>query len=229
VAVASLLIVEDEPDLQRIMEFNLRQAGHRTRVAPDAERAMALIRQEKPDLILLDLMLPDLPGTELCKQLKRAEATRRIPIIMVTARGDEVDRVVGFELGADDFVPKPFSVRELILRVGAVLRRAAGEPKRVDRIGTVRLDAESHRCFVGEEEVVLTALEFKLLQAFFDAQGRVLTREHLLQAVWELNAETQTRTVDTHVKRLREKLGPARDLIETLRGVGYRLALPEDR
>jgi two-component system phosphate regulon response regulator PhoB len=224
--VASLLIVEDEPDLQKILEFNLRQAGHRTRVASDASQAMALIRQEKPELILLDLMLPDLPGTELCRQLKRAEATRGIPIIMVTARGEEVDRVVGFELGADDFVPKPFSVRELILRVQAVLRRSTGSPPPADRAGPLRLDLAAHRCFVEEREVELTALEFKLLQAFLGAQGRVLTREHLLEVVWELNAETRTRTVDTHVKRLREKLGAARDLIETLRGVGYRLSPP---
>jgi len=183
-----------------------------------------------PDLVVLDLMLPDLPGTEVCRRLKASERTRLVPVVMLTAKGEEVDRVVGFELGADDYVVKPFSIRELVLRLQAVLRRAAG-PRETppERIGPLRLDGEAHRAFVGEEEVPLTALEFRLLATFMARAGRVQSREQLLSDVWEMSPELETRTVDTHVKRLREKLGPARDLLETVRGVGYRLVDPGEK
>jgi two-component system phosphate regulon response regulator PhoB len=176
-------------------------------------------------------MLPGIPGTEVCRQIKTSGRSPRVPVIMVTARGEEVDRVVGFELGADDFVTKPFSMRELVLRVRAVLRR--GDDGAVDvlkeRVGPVRIDPVAHRAFVGQEELVLTALEFKLLATFMSRIGRLQTRQILLRDVWELSSSMQTRTVDTHIKRLREKLGDGRDLIETVRGSGYRMVDPDER
>jgi len=228
--VSYILIVEDERDLVRLLEFNLKQAGFETSVAYDGESALSLARQRTPDLVLLDLMLPDLPGTEVCKQLKSAPATKRVPVVMLTAKGEEIDRVVGFELGADDYVSKPFSMRELILRLRAVLRRApAGESEQLQTtVGPIRVDVEAHRCFVAGEEVSLTALEFRLLTTFMSRLGRVQSREQLLEDVWGISSEVETRTVDAHVKRLREKLGAqARDLIETVRGVGYRMVPPE--
>jgi two-component system phosphate regulon response regulator PhoB len=222
--VPNVLIVDDERDLVHVLEFNLRQAGYETTSAYDGEEALAKVRQKTPDLVILDLMLPDVPGTEVCRQLKSNPRTKAVPVIMLTARGEEVDRVVGFELGADDFVTKPFSVRELVLRIKAVLRRGAPveEGKLRESVGPIRVDTDGHRCFVGQSEVELTALEFKLLATFMTRLGRVQTRETLLEDVWQMSSEVQTRTVDTHVKRLREKLGEGRDLIETVRGVGYR-------
>jgi two-component system, OmpR family, phosphate regulon response regulator PhoB len=226
-----ILIVEDEKDLCDLEQFNLRQAGFDTVAARDGEQALELVRQRLPDLILLDLMLPGVAGTEVCRKLKSSPRTKQIPVIMVTARGGEVDRVVGFELGADDFVTKPFSMRELVLRVRAVLRRGAhGETDVLqERVGPLRIDPIAHRAFVADEEVMLTALEFKLLETFMSRVGRLQTRATLLRDVWNLSGELQTRTVDTHVKRLREKLGPGRDLIETLRGSGYRMIDPEEK
>ena len=223
-----ILIVEDEQDIVQVLEFALRQAGFDAVVAPDGETARARIAQRLPDLVLLDLMLPDVPGTEICKQLKGSPKTRHIPVLMLTARGEEIDRVLGFELGADDFVTKPFSVRELVLRIKAILRRHDTEPVR-DRVGPIVVDTEAHRAYVQEEEVPLTALEFKLLLSLMSRAGRVQSREQLLDEVWGLSPETQTRTVDTHIKRLREKLGVARDLLETVRGAGYRLVDPAEK
>ncbi len=172
-------------------------------------------------------------GTEICRHIKSDPRTRHVPVVMLTAKGEEVDRVVGFELGADDYVTKPFSVRELVLRLKAVLRRAspraAADPAPRLSVGPIRVDPEAHRAYVAEEEVVLTALEFKLLMTFLSRVGRVQSREQLLSDVWEMSSEVETRTVDTHVKRLREKLGVARDLLETVRGVGYRLVDPAER
>ena len=226
-----VLIVEDEKDLADLMQFNLRQAGFETAAARDGEEALALVRHRTPDLVLLDLMLPGVPGTEVCRQLKSSPRTKQVPVIMVTARGEEVDRVVGFELGADDFVTKPFSMRELVLRVRAVLRRGAnGEPDVLqDRVGPLRIDMVAHRAFVEGEEIALTALEFKLLATFMSRVGRLQTRGTLLRDVWGLSGELQTRTVDTHIKRLREKLGPGRDLVETVRGSGYRIVDPGEK
>jgi two-component system phosphate regulon response regulator PhoB len=231
--VPQILIVDDERDLVQVVEFNLRQAGFETASAYDGERALAQIKQRVPDLIVLDLMLPDIPGTEICRSVKSNPRTRQVPVIMLTARGEEVDRVVGFELGADDFVTKPFSVRELVLRIKAVLRRGAGpaidDEKLRERVGPVKIDPAAHRAYVSAKEVELTALEFKLLATFMSRIGRVQTREVLLQDVWEMSSDLQTRTVDTHVKRLREKLGDeGRDLIETVRGVGYRMIDPNE-
>jgi two-component system phosphate regulon response regulator PhoB len=224
-----ILIVDDEPDLVRVLEFSLQQAGFDTATAADGETALVKIKQRAPDLVILDLMLPDLPGTEVCRQLRADKRTQAVPVIMLTARADEVDRVVGFELGADDFVTKPFSVRELLLRIRAILRRGAGaeagdEPRL--GVGPLRIEPESHRAFVDGEEISLTALEFKLLGTFLSRVGRVQTREQLLREVWGMSGDLQTRTVDTHVKRLREKLGSGRDLLETVRGIGYRMIDP---
>jgi two-component system phosphate regulon response regulator PhoB len=226
--VASILIVDDERDLASVIDFNLRQAGFETQCAFTGADALAQLRRRVPDLVLLDLMLPDVGGTEICRQLKADPRTRHVPVVMLTARSDEVDRVVGFELGADDYVTKPFSARELVLRVRAVLRRTPQDSAREapDRLGPIRVDAAAHRAFVDDEEVPLTPLEFRLLTTFMARAGRVQSRDRLLTDVWEMSSEVETRTVDTHVKRLREKLGPARDLLETVRGVGYRLVPP---
>jgi two-component system, OmpR family, phosphate regulon response regulator PhoB len=224
-----VLIVDDERDLVRLVEFNLQQAGYETASAYTGEEALQRVRQRLPDLVVLDLMLPDIPGTEVCRQIKASPRTRNVPVLMLTARTDEVDRVVGFEVGADDFVTKPFSVRELVLRIRAILRRGPGAPAGDvrDEVGPIRIDPEAHRAYVEGDEVVLTALEFKLLTTFMSRLGRVQTRETLLQDVWGMTSDLQTRTVDTHVKRLREKLGTGRDLIETVRGIGYRMVEPE--
>jgi two-component system phosphate regulon response regulator PhoB len=224
-----VLIVDDERDLVRLLEFNLQQAGFETAVAYTGMEALERVRQRIPDLVVLDLMLPDIPGTEVCRQIKASPRTRHVPVLMLTARTDEVDRVVGFEVGADDFVTKPFSVRELVLRIRAILRRGSGADadQARDQVGPIRVDPEAHRAYVEGEEIALTALEFKLLTTFMSRLGRVQTREALLQDVWGVSSELQTRTVDTHVKRLREKLAAGRDLIETVRGIGYRMVEPE--
>jgi two-component system phosphate regulon response regulator PhoB len=228
----TILIVEDEEDLVQTLEYNLRQEGYETRAALTGKEALEQARREPlPDLVLLDLMLPDLPGTEVCRRLRQDPATRSLPVLMVTAKGEEIDRVVGFEMGADDYVVKPFSVRELLLRVRAILRRAgasetaAPTPSGEEAItlGRLRIDPQAHRVWVDEEEVQLTALEFKLLALLARRRGRVQTRDQLLEDVWDMPGDLTTRTVDTHVKRLRQKLGPAGAYIETLRGVGYRM------
>ena len=224
-----ILIVEDEKDIVQLLDFALRQAGFEPVPARDAGEAFARIKEKAPDAVILDLMLPDLPGTEICRQLKSNPKTTGLPLIMLTARGDEVDRVVGFELGADDYITKPFSVREVVLRVKAILRRGVpGETPARDQVGPVRLDREAHRVFVEGQEIELTALEFKLLETFMARVGRVQTREQLLRDVWDMAGDLQTRTVDTHVKRLREKLASGRDLIETVRGLGYRMSDPAE-
>ena len=225
-----ILIVDDERDIVQVLDFALRQAGFDTVTAPDAAQALLRVRETQPDLVILDLMLPDLPGTEVCRQLKSSARTATLPVIMLTARSDEVDRVVGFELGADDYITKPFSVREVVLRVKAILRRnVPGEPAGPrEQVGPVRIDAEGHRAWVDGAEVELTALEFRLLSTFMSRIGRVQTRDQLLHDVWGMAGDLQTRTVDTHVKRLREKLGSGRDLIETVRGIGYRMSDPAE-
>jgi two-component system phosphate regulon response regulator PhoB len=224
--MSRILIIEDERDLQKVLEFNLSQAGHEVVSTASGRAGLALARERKPDLVLLDLMLPDLQGTEVCKALRRDPATSAISIVMLTAKGEEVDRVVGFELGADDYVVKPFSVRELMLRIDAVLRRSQ-EPrtgKGTLEFGCLRIDNEAHRVWVSGAEVELTALEFKLLLTLLERKNRVQSRSALLSDVWGIEADITTRTVDTHVKRLREKLGEAGDYVETVRGVGYRFA-----
>ncbi len=220
-----VLIIEDEVDLATTLEYNLKAEGFAVRVAHDGRNGLSSAGTDPlPDVIVLDLMLPDLSGTEICRRLRDQERTREIPVIMCTAKGEEIDRVVGFEVGADDYVVKPYSVRELILRIRALLRRShrvEGEPSLI-RFGRLKIDREAHRAWVDEDEIGLTALEFRLLHAFLSRRGRVQTRDALLSDVWGIEADVTTRTVDTHVKRLREKLGDAGGYIETLRGVGYR-------
>jgi two-component system phosphate regulon response regulator PhoB len=230
--VTTVLLVDDERDLLSVLDFNLRAAGFETVLATRGEEALLALRRRIPDLVLLDLMLPDIPGTEVCRRIKSDARTRHVPVVMLTAKGEEVDRVVGFELGADDYVTKPFSVRELTLRLKAILRRAGGgrvveRPR--EQVGPIRVDVDAHRVYVDGAEAVLTPLEFKLLSTFLARLGRVQSREQLLEDVWEMSPEVETRTVDTHVKRLREKLGTGRDLLETVRGVGYRLVDPGEQ
>lgn len=221
-----ILVIEDERDLQKVLDFNLRQAGHEVLSALRGRDGLQLAREHTPELVILDLMLPDISGTEVCKSLKRDPRTQGIPVLMLTAKGEEVDRIVGFELGAEDYVVKPFSVRELLLRIDVILRRSQGELTSQPPIqfGRLRIDREAHRAFVDDQEVELTAIEFKLLITLYDRKNRVQSRSSLLDDVWGIGSDITTRTVDTHVKRLREKLGPAGEYIETVRGVGYRFA-----
>lgn len=239
--MTKILLVEDEPDLQSILEFNLREAGYEVQSTASGEEALAWCQREPPDLLLLDLMLPDIPGTKVCQTLRATPDRKSIPVIMLTARGEEIDRVVGFEVGADDYVVKPFSVRELLLRIQAVLRRQSGSvPKDAGAMGSppapapatattgpltlgdLHIDPAAHRVFVQGAEVRLTALEFRLLWTLASQHGRVLSRSHLLEHVWNMDPGLSTRTVDTHIKRLREKIGTVGDQVETVRGVGYR-------
>lgn len=237
--MTKILLVEDEPDLQSLLEFNLREAGYRVVATALGEEALSLCHSERPDLLLLDLMLPDIPGTQVCRRLRSDPGLRQIPVIMLTARGEESDRVVGFEVGADDYVVKPFSVRELLLRIQAVLRRQGGSPQpgparpttgpgtdadaAVLLLDALRIDSRTHRVHISGQEVRLTALEFRLLWTLASQHGQVLSRSHLLEHVWNMDPHITTRTVDTHIKRLREKIGVVGDAIETVRGVGYRL------
>jgi two-component system phosphate regulon response regulator PhoB len=229
--VASILVIEDEPDLLQVLTYNLKQAGHDVVGADRGQEGLRLARDRHPDLVLLDLMLPDVAGTDVCKALKEDKATRAIPVVMLTAKGEEIDRVVGFELGADDYIVKPFSIRELLLRIQAILRRGKSEPATEEamiRFGCLEIDRGAHRIWVEGHEIELTALEFRLLLTLYDRRNRVQTRAALLDDVWGIQADITTRTVDTHVKRLREKLENARDYVETVRGVGYRFRATPD-
>jgi two-component system phosphate regulon response regulator PhoB len=222
-----ILVVDDEPDIRLLIAINLRKAGYRVLEAERGDEALRLAKEQSPALILLDLMLPDLSGREVCRRLRAQPETKNTPVLMLTARNEEIDRVKGFMAGADDYVTKPFSVRELVLRVRAILRRAPAESASTSHLldfGTLRVDTSEHRAFVEEKEVPLTATEFRLLVTLADRAGQVQSRGRLLQDVWEAPPDLNTRTVDTHVKRLREKLGVAADRIETVRGVGYRFS-----
>ena len=226
--LGTILIVDDEQDLIETLRYSLEREGYATLSARSGAAALACLgRAPAPDLVLLDWMLPDMSGTEVCRSLRMAERTRRIPVIMVSARGEEIDRVVGFELGADDYVTKPFSVRELLLRIRAILRRRTSDSPTVDDIQfeRLRVDLDGHQVWVDEQGVDLTAIEFRLLTTLMARRGRVQTREMLLQEVWGVQVDVTPRTVDTHMQRLRKKLGVASDYIETLRGVGYRLGV----
>ena len=227
-----VLVIEDERDLQQVLAYNLRKEGYEVLQAVDGLEGLRTAKIHHPDMILLDLLLPDLPGTEVCKGLKADPTTRDIPVLMLTAKGEEIDRVLGFELGAEDYVVKPFSVRELLLRIQAILRRTHGaklsNPEDALTFGRLRIDTAAHRVWVDDVEVQLTSIEFRLLVMLYERRNRVQTRASLLEDVWGLQADTETRTVDTHVKRLREKLGAAEAYIETVRGVGYRFAASPD-
>jgi two-component system phosphate regulon response regulator PhoB len=221
-----ILVVDDEPDLLELVRISLSQAGFEVDTAETGEEGLSRARRNRPDLVVLDVMLPDLPGTEVCRRMRADPELAGLPILMLTAKSEEVDRIVGFELGVDDYVTKPFSPRELTLRVQAILRRAHTEPleANVMRQGTIELDPERHRCKVEGTSVSLTAKEFQLLANLMARPGRVFSREQLLDRVWGSDITVTLRTIDTHMKRLREKLGSGADRIETVRGVGYRFA-----
>jgi two-component system phosphate regulon response regulator PhoB len=220
-----IMVVDDEADVIDMLVINLRAAGFHVIAVEDGATALAKARNESPSLIILDLMLPRMPGLEICKVLKSDPATRHIPVIMLTAKAEEVDKIVGLELGADDYVTKPFSPRELILRINRSLRRGKDKVAAVEKmaIGDLVLDHTRHEVLVKSKPVDLTATEFKLLALLMERRGRVQGRDSLLNDVWGYESVIDTRTVDTHVRRLREKLGPLAAYIETIRGVGYRI------
>jgi two-component system phosphate regulon response regulator PhoB len=229
-AGAAILFADDEPDVVDLVSMHLRNAGYRVFAAASGEEAIAVARSRQPALAVLDIMMPGMSGFEVCKAIRTDPATVSLPIILLTSRVDEVDRVVGFELGADDYITKPFSPRELILRIRAVLRRAA-PPRPTQQqvtLGDIEFDPAAHEVRVQGKPVDLTPTEFRLLKTLVQRRGRVQSREHLLVEVWGYdNSSIDTRTVDTHMRRLREKLGPASVCIETVRGFGYRLTGPE--
>jgi DNA-binding response OmpR family regulator len=221
---SKILVVDDEPEAIELVEFNLKQAGFDVMAAADGAEALKKARAALPSLIVLDLMIPEVDGLEVCKMLRRDPATAMIPIVMVTAKAAEIDRVLGLELGADDYITKPFSPRELVLRVKKILQRGrAAEPEvQAVKYGELVIDSPRHLVSVRGKGINLTATEFKLLALLVQRRGRVQSREQLLRDVWEYNSLIDTRTVDTHMRRLREKLGPASKYLDTVRGVGYR-------
>ena len=227
-----ILLIEDEPDLAEVLQYNLEKEGFEVETARRGDSGLEAIRRESPDLVLLDLMLPGMDGLELTRLLKRDTGTARVPIVMLTARGEEVDRIVGLELGADDYISKPFSPREVVLRVKAVLRRHQPEPEAASgaksepdllQVGGIELDVAGHQLRIAGAEIPLTATEFRLLRLLMERAGRVQTRGQLLTDVWGYAEDIDSRTVDTHIRRLRKKLGPEAERIETVIGVGYRL------
>ena len=222
----SILVIEDEKDVVDLLALNLRKAhGFSVSTANDGAAGLSKARTEKPDLIILDLMLPKMSGLEVCKILKGDPGTKHIPILMLTAKAEEIDRVVGLEFGADDYVTKPFSPREVVLRIGAILRRGAPPEQSEERltVGPITIDPVRHQVSVDGKRINLTSLEFKLLRTLMQRRGRVQDRDRLLNEVWGYESVIDTRTVDTHVRRLREKLGKSGDVIETVRGFGYRM------
>jgi two-component system, OmpR family, phosphate regulon response regulator PhoB len=238
-----VLVIEDESDIRDLLSYNLASSGYQVQTADTGQHGLDAVKAFTPDVVLLDLMLPDVPGTEICRRIRANTDQVQPAIIMLTAKGEEIDRVVGFEVGADDYVVKPFSVRELLLRVNAVLRgraaatlgaaarRAAAPPpgstpltRRKFTVGPLRVDVDGHYVFVKQSEIHVSAIEMRLLIYLIEHRGRVRSREDLLEDVWGYKPGVSTRTVDTHVKRLRDKLGSAGNLIETVRGTGYRLA-----
>ena len=221
---ARVLVVDDEPDALELVEFNLRNEGFDVTSAVDGNEALRKAREIIPDVILLDLMLPEVDGLEVCKIIRRNDVTSDIPIIMLTAKADEIDRVLGLELGADDYLTKPYSPRELILRIKNLLKRRSTKEDQKDQIqvGILLVDIPQHEVSVNGSAVQLTATEFKLLTLLMQRKGRVQSRDRLLQDVWDYDSMIDTRTVDTHMRRLREKLGEAAKYLDTVRGVGYR-------
>jgi phosphate regulon transcriptional regulator PhoB len=226
--MGTILVVEDEPDIADLVKYHLEKAGLPARVVGDGKQALELIVRDQPDLVVLDLMLPGMDGLELCRRLRGSPATRGIPLIMLTAKAEEVDRIVGLEMGADDYIPKPFSPRELVARVKAVLRRTAAAPEPSEApvtAGALRLDPARHEVTRGGQPVLLSAMEFRLLEFFLRHRGRVYTRSQLLDQVWGQDRFVEPRTVDVHIRRLREKVedDPRRPtLIVTVRGLGYK-------
>ena len=223
-AKEKILVIEDDKHISKLIRYNLEKSGYDCIVVDDGEEVLAILGKQGVDLIILDIMLPKMDGFEVCRLIKQDTKLKNIPIIMLTAKGEEVDRIVGLELGADDYVVKPFSPRELMLRIKAILRRGKPEESQKDIIkrGVLIIDVPKHRVTVNNKEIELTPIEFKLLVTLIERKGRVQSRDRLLTDVWSIDAEIYTRTVDTHIKRLREKLGKVGDSIETVRGLGYR-------
>ncbi len=222
-----VLVVDDEVDVTELLAYHLKAKGFLVETVNNPTRSIGLARTFLPDLVVLDVMMPELNGIQICRMLRADPKLKRVPVIFLTAKAEENDRIQGLETGADDYLCKPFSTKELVLRVQTILRRVAEgeveEPRRL-QIGRIVLDVDRHVVTVGEQPLELTATEFKLLRLLMERRGRVQTREHLLINVWNYETEIETRTVDTHVRRLREKLGGEADWIETIRGVGYRMA-----
>lgn len=229
---SQVLIIEDEPDIRKTIDYNLTKESFKVVQAGSIEEGEKALASNQIDVIILDLMLPDGSGLTLCRDIKSDDKTKHIPIIILTAKTEEVDRVVGFELGADDYVTKPFSVRELILRVKAILKRGPTSNNNSEddeySFGELTLNFEAHQAYINGDEISLTALEFRLLKHLIDRKGRVQTRDQLLEDVWGYSSDVTTRTVDTHIKRLREKLGSVGNHIQTIRGVGYRFSRDPD-
>lgn len=222
-----ILVVDDESDVTDLVAYHLKAKGFVVQAINDPNRSVGAARSFVPDLVILDVMMPELNGLQICRMLRADPALSRVPIIFLTAKAEENDRVQGLEIGADDYISKPFSIKELILRIQTILRRLAdprAEGAAKLSVGGIVLDVERHEVSVGGQPVELTATEFKLLRLLLERRGRVQTREHLLLNVWNYETEIETRTVDTHVRRLREKLGAEADWLETIRGVGYRIA-----
>lgn len=219
-----VFIVEDEPDLRDTLKYNLENEGFSVEAFSNGEAFLGSVDKNKPNLVILDLMLPGVSGLDVCRELRSNENYDGIGIVMLTAKSEEIDRIVGFELGADDYVTKPFSVRELILRVKVLLKKRSdnGANEQILEFGPILMNLDAHEVSIDGKIVNLTALEFKLLKHLLKRKGRVQTRDQLLGDVWGYSSEVTTRTVDTHIKRLREKLGEPGDLIQTIRGVGYR-------
>ncbi len=216
-----ILIVEDDPNISKLVEYNLNKAGFKTTVVSSGEDAVPTLTHNKYDLVVLDLMLPGIDGLEICKIIKGNKKLSSIKVLMLTAKGEEVDKILGFELGADDYVVKPFSPRELVLRVKAILKR--DQPiQDILILENLKVDVNNYDAFIGTKKIELTAMEFKLLVALLSNRGTVLTRDILLDKVWDISSEVTTRTIDTHIKRLRQKLGKYGEEIETVRSVGYR-------
>ena len=226
-----ILIIEDEPDIRKTLEYNISREGYEVISASSLSEGRQKLESASFTLLLLDLMLPDGSGLDLFRELKQDKSLSSMPVIIITAKDDEVDKVVGFELGADDYVTKPFSVRELILRVKAVLKRGERKSDNMEvqrQFGELKIDIDSHEVFVNDEQVSLTALEFRLLSQLVDRRGRVQSRDQLLSDVWGYSSDVTTRTVDTHIKRLREKLGDMGKYVQTIRGVGYKFTRTPD-
>ena len=225
-----ILLIEDEPDIRKTLEYNISREGYDVISTSSLKEARDHLNSISFSLVLLDLMLPDGSGLDLCREVKSDSEKMHIPIIILTAKDDEVDKVVGFELGADDYVTKPFSVRELILRIKAILKREVKKQSlEVHRqFGDLIIDSESHEVSLNGKNITLTALEFKLLSQLVDRRGRVQSRDQLLSDVWGYSADVTTRTVDTHIKRLREKLGSMGKYVQTIRGVGYKFSRTPD-
>jgi DNA-binding response OmpR family regulator len=226
----NILIIEDDKHISKLVNYNLEKASYECFVVPDGEEGLKILEKQPIDLIILDIMLPKIDGFEVCRSIKQENKFKNIPIVMLTAKGEEVDRIVGLELGADDYIVKPFSPRELVLRIKAILRRGKIEENKKDVLtaGILNVDIPRHKVTVNDKEVELTPMEFKLLVTLMERQGRVQTRDGLLSEIWDVHAEIYTRTVDTHIKRLREKLGKAGKYIETVVGLGYKFKQEDD-